>query len=248
MFCMECGENLPDKAKFCKSCGTKTESDNTINNLNNMDNEIEKKDLIIENTDDEIIEIKKGTIKKSSSIDEIIINENRSFQKNKTHTKLRSVYKDLDDEDVEEMIIKNNFFDSELNQNGSFVNDYLEDTINGDKVIIDRATNLMWHQSGSSNEMELSEAKEWISSLNSRGYAGYNDWKLPTLEEGASLLENSKSSNGFFVDSKFSKKQILIWTGDSIGSGLAWVVFFYIGFVDGYFAGSDGYVRPVRSR
>ena len=123
-------------------------------------------------------------------------------------------------------------------------------------MVVDSATGLMWHQNGFSEKsfaygtstfMRWDEAKEWVRNLNSRGYAGYHDWRLPTVEEAASLLESSKS-NGLYIDPVFSKKQEWIWTGDSKdGSEAAWDVSFYLGIVrwdDVYYS---FYVRPVRS-
>ena len=108
----------------------------------------------------------------------------------------------------------------------------------------------MWHQSGARNLMSLQKAKKWVRSLNSRGYAGYDDWRLPTLEEAASLLESSEK-NGRYIDPVFSKMQEWIWTGDKLededGSETAWRVYFSYGSVnwDGIINRSD--VRPVRS-
>ena len=124
--------------------------------------------------------------------------------------------------------------------------DYSLKTIKGDKVVVDNATGLMWHQSGSGH-MDWNKAKDWVRSLNSSGYAGHHDWRLPTVEEAASLLESS-NSNGQYIDPVFSKKQEWIWTGDSKdGSEAAWDVSFYLGIVrwdDVYYS---FYVRPVRS-
>jgi hypothetical protein len=129
-------------------------------------------------------------------------------------------------------------------------------TRNGDKVVVDNATGLMWHQNGFSGKsfayesitiMRWDEAKEWVRNLNSRGYAGYRDWRLPTVEEAASLLESNKS-NGLCIDSVFSKKQEWIWTGDrKTGSKDAWEVNFRYGHVLWTSIDSYNCVRPVRS-
>jgi len=125
-------------------------------------------------------------------------------------------------------------------------NEYDLKTINGDKVVIDHATGLMWHQSGSSNSMNWDEAKQWVRDLNSWGYAGYHDWRLPTLEESASLLESS-NRNGLYIDSVFSNKQEWNWTGDEYGSEGAWGVYFGSDLVFWVNFASEFYVRPVRS-
>ena len=65
-------------------------------------------------------------------------------------------------------------------------------TINDDKVVIDHATGLMWHQSGSERYLAWRRAIRWVEDLNVKAYAGYNDWRMPTLEEAALLLEPTK--------------------------------------------------------
>jgi len=118
--------------------------------------------------------------------------------------------------------------------------------INGDKVVIDHATGLMWYQPGSDENMEWKEAKKWVRELNSQGYSGYSDWRLPTVEEAASLLEPGKS-NGLYIDPVFSNYQEWIWTGDEYGSEGAWGVYLGNGLVFWVNFDSEFYVRPVRS-
>ncbi len=153
----------------------------------------------------------------------------------------------LGEKDAEPILKKYNFFDCYDNENGEFQNDYDLKSINGDNVVIDHATGLMWHQSGSDKYMRLNEVKQWIRSLNNRGYAGHHDWRLPTVEEAASLLESDKR-NDRYIDPIFNNKQKWIWTGDKDGSKLAWDVFFDDGQMRLHNIGSNrNYVRPVRS-
>jgi hypothetical protein len=127
--------------------------------------------------------------------------------------------------------------------------------IGGEEVVVDNATGLMWHQNGSGKYMKWNKAKDWVRSLNSRGYAGHQDWRLPTLEEAASLLESNKrkllESNkrkDLYIDPVFSNKQEWIWTGDSKdGSEAAWGVGFGNGGVGCHDVRNGGFVRPVRS-
>ncbi len=143
------------------------------------------------------------------------------------------------------MLKKYKLFDSHANENGEFQNDYDPKAIRGDKVVVDHATGLMWHQSGSDKYMSWNDAKGWVRSLNSRGYAGYRDWRLPTVEEAASLLESGKSDD-FYIHPVFSKKQQWIWTGDEYGSEGACHVHFDRGHVGWRNVSSRDYVRPVR--
>ena len=128
--------------------------------------------------------------------------------------------------------------------------DYNPKTIRRRKVVVDNATGLMWHKGGSGRRFTWVDAKGWIESLNSEGYAGYHEWRLPTVEEAVSLLESSKRNEDLYIDPVFSNKQKWIWTADSKdGSEAAWIVGFSNGDVYWDYIGNLGsyYVRPVRS-
>ncbi len=164
---------------------------------------------------------------------------------------LRSAYKTLSESEVHSManVTIRGKVDWGFYGHSAINHDYNLKTIGGNKVVVDNATGLMWHQSGSDDTMQWDEAKEWVEDLNSEeGYAGYNDWRLPTVDEAASLLEPSRTNGDLYIDPVFSKKQGRIWTGDKFdGSEVAWSVRFYSGSVYGYDVYSGYYVRPVRS-
>ena len=123
--------------------------------------------------------------------------------------------------------------------------EYETKIIDGNNVVIDHATGLMWHPSGSYEYMKRKEIKKWIRGLNSKGYAGYYDWRVPTVEEAASLLESSEKNGNLYIDAVFDKKQRWLWTGDSCSSGGMWRVYFDDGYVD-WGDVSFLFVRPVR--
>jgi len=165
------------------------------------------------------------------------------------HIVLRSSYSDLSVSQVQSMP---NISIREKNDWGfygySTINhSYGLKVINDDKVVIDHATGLMWHQNGSDNYMKRNAAKQWVRGLNSRGHAGYSDWRLPTVEEVASLLEPSEKDGGLYIDPIFSNKQEWIWSGDEYGSEGAWGVYFSSGLVFWVNFASEFSVRPVRS-
>ena len=185
---------------------------------------------------------------------------------------LRSTYKKLSVSQVQSMpnvSIRENdewgfFGHSTINH------DYNFKAVGGDVVVIANVTGLMWHQSGTDNRLARFEANEWVEDLNSKGgYAGYHDWRLPTVEEAVSLLESSKKNGDLYIAPVFSSKQPYIWTGDKCdyvfedGSEAAWYVYFDIsydykerklalnfrsGYVGRGIGSDDGlWVRPVRS-
>ncbi len=123
--------------------------------------------------------------------------------------------------------------------------EYEAEIIGDDKVVIDHATGLMWHQSGSYEYMKKKEVKKWIRGLNRKGYAGQNDWRVPTVEEASSLLEASERNGSLYIDTVFDNKQRWLWTGDSCSSGGMWRIYFDDGYVD-WGDVSLLFVRPVR--
>jgi len=164
-------------------------------------------------------------------------------------TTLRSSYQNLSVSQVQSI---SNIFIREKTDSGfcghSTINhDYDSKSINGDEAVIDHVTGLMWHQSASDNVMSWGKAKDWIKNLNKRGYAGYKDWRLPTVEEAASLLESSEMNGNLYIDPVFDNKQKWIWTGDSDSSDGVWRVSFINGRVSRALVIDVNYVCPVRA-
>ena len=123
------------------------------------------------------------------------------------------------------------------------------------EVVVDHSTGLMWQQAGSGNRMRFSETQAYIESLNVQKFAGYDDWRLPTIPEIMSLLEPERQSNGLYIDPGFKipPKYPWYWSADrrikKTGSPeLGWSVYFDHGFVSrGFFGSHNLYVRAVRS-
>ncbi|MCP4112313.1 MAG: DUF1566 domain-containing protein [Desulfobacteraceae bacterium] len=114
-------------------------------------------------------------------------------------------------------------------------------------TVKDAATGLMWDKAGSDNRMTFKGAQAYIESLNSKKFEGYNDWRLPTLEELASLLEN-KMVNDIYIDPVFKCNKEFYWTTAKRASGGVWLVDFGGGCVGWGYAEGICYVRAVRSR
>jgi hypothetical protein len=125
---------------------------------------------------------------------------------------------------------------------------YLMKTLHCDEVVVDRTTGLMWQQSASSQQMVYSLAVEWINSLNKRSFAGFNDWRLPTLEEAMTLMERSPNSAGLYIDPVFNSKQrSWMWTADRGETESAWYVNFNYGYSKlNRIKSGNNHVRAVR--
>ena len=117
-------------------------------------------------------------------------------------------------------------------------------------VIQDRATGIMWQKSGSYGTLTYQKALEYVQVMNRDGFAGYSDWRLPTIPELVSLLEPEKSDKNLYLNSLFDNKQWGGWSSDtrneSAGGG-AWVVHFNSGNVSWNYPNLDDYVRVCRS-
>jgi len=119
---------------------------------------------------------------------------------------------------------------------------------NGNGTITDQATGLMWQKSGTDKVIKYEEAKDYIRELNRKGFAGYSDWRLPTVDELKTLLKPKEMNGDLYIDPIFDNKQRWCWTSDIRSSGVAWRVAFSGGHVSWNRLYYDDYVRSVRSR
>jgi len=123
------------------------------------------------------------------------------------------------------------------------------------KVVLDRATGLMWQKAGSPKRLDYQDAQKYIENLNTTKFAGYDDWRMPTIPELMSLLEPEKQSNGLYLNPIFEKPKEYpwYWSADKRrekGEGSAesaWFVYFYGGVVYWGNLSNYSYVRGVRS-
>ena len=163
--------------------------------------------------------------------------------------KFRSVPRDreyLSESSVKSMLKDKGFFDSEWNKSASGFSNNYELQRNG-QVVYNHASDLMWQQSGSQKYMNFDDAKKYVSQLNREGFAGFNDWRLPTLEEAMSLMEPSQKNDDLYIEKVFDKIQKWIWTSDLFSASSAWVANFNFGDCFSLdFNSFNFYVRAVR--
>lgn len=129
----------------------------------------------------------------------------------------------IQEEEVGELLRRWNFYDSEHNPSGRFAN-CLVDSGN-EETVIDLRTRLMW-QRGGLDINSIRHMKKEIEQLNMDGFAGYHDWRLPTLEEAMSLMESELNEKGIHLHPCFSKKQPFIFVTAKRKPGGYWFVDF----------------------
>ena len=180
----------------------------------------------------------------------------QSAEKKRPKINLRPYGKILPVSEIEEVpyiVIREKRGNQSFFGHSKIIHDYETDTIKDDKIVIDHATGLVWHQSGSFKNISWKRAKNWVAKLNENGYAGFSDWRLPTLEEAFSLLESGEENGNQFIDPVFDKTQSSIWTCDSSVSNAslsldrAWSVNFNYGLISRNDIMTERKkVRPVR--
>lgn len=101
---------------------------------------------------------------------------------------------------------------------GTFEHSYERVELGGQPFILDYATALMWQQSGSSERIagggEDKGPQQYIGQLNRQQLGGFADWRLPTIEELASLLEPIGINQELFIDPMFNSTQKDCWSSD----------------------------------
>ncbi len=173
-------------------------------------------------------------------------------------TRLRSKPDIVIHKEIEQVIKERGFNYPAHNMPGNFVHHYETKIINGIKAVLDHATGLMWQQSGSSRGMNWEEAKEFIEQLNGNHYAGFSDWRLPTIEELVSLVEPKKKKGNLYISPVFDTVKTGYWSADEgirgVRLGLvytreptAWAVGFSDGSVANKRVDTYFYIRAVRT-
>ncbi len=154
----------------------------------------------------------------------------------------------LDDSRVHKMLTQKGFLDErpkKKNRSSRRVRVVTKKAVN--EMVFDHVTNLTWQQNGSTRYMMFLNAECYINKLNSERHCGFEDWRLPTLEEAMTLLEIRKNTSGLYIDSVFDNSQCTIWTSDKNTASFAWTVNFYRGSCHQFLINYDSFhVRAVR--
>ena len=114
------------------------------------------------------------------------------------------------------------------------------------EVVTDPVTSLTWQKSGSPNAMTYQDAQAYIAKLNQDRFAGYSDWRLPTVDELLSLLTQDKQAHGLYIHPIFGATQTWCWSADKNVAESAWGVGFSSGRLYWSLLYDKNYVRGVR--
>lgn len=125
----------------------------------------------------------------------------------------------IQEEEIPHLVKSNNFYDAIRNPQGVFTN-FLVD--NGDQVTTtDKSTGLMWQRHGL-DISSIRRLRKDIERLNRERYAGFSDWRLPTLAEALSLMEPEKNQQDLHLDPAFSGDIPFIFVAEERAPGGYW--------------------------
>jgi len=149
------------------------------------------------------------------------------FKRSKSKTGFRTTPLVITEVDVQNMIKNYDFYALDWNDNAAgYENEFVIKDARGEKIIVDKKSGLTWQQAGSPQGIAASQTTQYIQKLNREQFAGYDDWRIPTLEEAMTLMEPYTNLQELHLDPIF-KGLWCIWTADVNQQGHRWMVNFY---------------------
>jgi serine/threonine protein kinase len=114
-------------------------------------------------------------------------------------------------------------------------------------TVSDAATGLTWQLSGSEIPMDWHRAGEYVQGLNTARWGGSRQWRLPTIDELATLLTEAPQGAGHCIQPVFDPTQRWLWSCDRRSFTAAWYVSVDLGFVAWQDFSARYYVRAVHT-
>ncbi|HEU6437869.1 MAG TPA: DUF1566 domain-containing protein [Nitratidesulfovibrio sp.] len=109
------------------------------------------------------------------------------------------------------------------------------------------ATGLLWQRGGSEWGLTLDEARDHVAELNAARFAGFDDWRLPTVDEACTLLVPPPEGGGHCVPPVLDPSPDPLWTADRKSFTAGWFVSASMGFAGWQDDTCRFHVRVVRS-
>ncbi len=122
-----------------------------------------------------------------------------------------------------------------------YINSYFEEL---EEIVIDHATGLAWQQAASPYPLPWQDAFSYIEQLNKRCLGGKDSWRLPTVNELLSLLDEDPFQP---MESVFSTEHKWFWSADLHGKIERWYVNLDMGYTATQDMGCLNHIRAVCS-
>lgn len=111
-------------------------------------------------------------------------------------------------------------------------------------VVCDEATGLTWQREGSPFPQSWNKAVEYIELLNNSRHCGIGSWRLPTVNELLSLLDEEKSGTDAAF---FDQDRKWVWSCDMHGKTERWFVNLDMGYAASQDMDCLNHIRAVSS-
>jgi len=112
-------------------------------------------------------------------------------------------------------------------------------------IVTDSVTKLEWQDDAVGDEMEWQEAIEYCESLE---LGGYDDWRLPNINEFKTIIDRSRYNPAIVLAFEYISSSYY-WSSTTVENGHenAWFVHFDNGYVSYSNKDNHSYVRCVRA-
>ncbi|MGD9974382.1 MAG: DUF1566 domain-containing protein [Desulfatirhabdiaceae bacterium] len=94
------------------------------------------------------------------------------------------------------------------------------------------------------------DTEDFIKQLNDGHFGGYSDWRLPTIKELGTIVNDGIPYPGPTINTGYFPNTAASWywssTTDAYGTPSAWLVHFSYGAGSSYYKSDNNYVRAVR--
>lgn len=162
--------------------------------------------------------------------------------------RLRARPAEVTEQQLKRIYQSKNLCDRTWNPRNDFPNQFWIQDRDLWQVVVDLESDLMWQQSGSSERLSRAEVDGYIRQLNTSRHAGFGNWRLPTLEELASLVEQMPAID-LYISQNFDVEQETCWSADrDAREGDPYYVSFNTGRTSLEYKGRRHFVRAVRSQ
>jgi len=131
---------------------------------------------------------------------------------------------------------------TELMRPQRYINNQIEE--NDDGTIIDHSTSLIWQQDASPQPVTWHQAITYVEKLNE---AQQRKWRLPTVDELLSLLNQEGLPENFCLENPFAGEQKRFWSADQCPPRSAWYICMDVGYAGYQDIACHCFVRAVTS-
>lgn len=127
------------------------------------------------------------------------------------------------EEEVSAIVRAHNFFEAQHNPGGGFAHSLIDN--HDGLTVTERVSGVMWQRGGCDITTHRHVAA-YVQAQNAASFAGYSDWRLPTMEEALALLVPRQNAKGLYLHPCFSREQPFIFLADERKPGGYWFIDF----------------------